>query len=303
MSINNKAARVSILASYGFCGLAILGVIALVWALGRLDGRQAEQRHSQPHRHAIAAKEQAEADCTGRGGNDLFQCVYERIEKGEETARTEQDLTAQQRAAWAAMAAALFAFLSFPVGAVGLWALWRTFKQGEAALAQARNAVATENRAWMVDGGTGSGPGHNPYTHQIEKIVLTIDWVNSGNTPALSAKAGGEIITLPPKTDLSLVEFGKPHEGKTSRSIIGQGRPMRVTLPIDLSLYQAGLNNHRIIILHSWMSYKDVFSNEWRYSEATFRIIPALPVHLAQNIHNQRDLVYWEPVTRHHRAT
>ena len=109
--------------------LPLIGiVIALLLAvgLGWLDGREAERRYQSPHRHAESAKANAKRACEGTEPEAVFECVYEKVEASENTAQTEQDLSAQQRAATSALASAIVALFTLVATIVGVWFVKRT---------------------------------------------------------------------------------------------------------------------------------------------------------------------------------
>jgi len=86
-----------------------------------LNGEQSERRQNYPHSHAETAKQKAERACIGADPNAVFECVISYVEASEETANTEQDLTAQQRAAWGALIAAFAGIASVFVSFIGLY--------------------------------------------------------------------------------------------------------------------------------------------------------------------------------------
>ena len=109
--------------------LPLVGIVlalCLAALLGILSGREGERRHQAPHRHAQSAKADAERACVRADPSAVFECVYDKVEASEETARTEQDLSAQQRAATAALASAVIAFITLLITAIGVWFVKRT---------------------------------------------------------------------------------------------------------------------------------------------------------------------------------
>lgn len=140
---NDKA----VAAAFAFA--VIIGAFLLVYAIGSLNGRQSERRVAQPHSHAQTAKQQAERACVGADPAVVSECVYDTIEAAEETARTEQDLTAQQRSAWGAMLGAGVAFLGFLATAVGIYYVRETLRATLMAVedtSEATEAMREQNR-------------------------------------------------------------------------------------------------------------------------------------------------------------
>lgn len=103
-------------------------VLFIVYGIAELNGRQSERREAQPHSHYESAKKQAEPACVGVKSEAVLECVYDTIQASEDTARTEQDLTAQQRAAWAAMIGAGIAFLALGATVIGLYYVRETLR-------------------------------------------------------------------------------------------------------------------------------------------------------------------------------
>lgn len=124
---------------YALCCLVVFAMIVLIWSLGRVSGQQSERR-TLPHRHATDVKLAAAQSCSGLSNDKATECVIDAIDHAEETARTEQDLTAQQQAAYAAMLSAGFTFLSVFIGVFGVWGLLRSLQQTDRGLDQARRA-------------------------------------------------------------------------------------------------------------------------------------------------------------------
>jgi hypothetical protein len=106
----------------------IVIALALAWFIGTLQGSERERRQSAPHQHAQSAKKRVLEECAGRNGPGLTECIQEQIETAEETARSEQDLTAQQQAAWGSIFGALWGGGALLVTAVGTVLLYEQIK-------------------------------------------------------------------------------------------------------------------------------------------------------------------------------
>ena len=126
MPDGDRGNRTEVIAAASLCALAVFGVLILAYALGNLNGREAKSRDQTPASYSQAAKADANRSCIGRQSAALFECVYERVEASQEQARGEHDLSAQQRAASAALAAAVVAFLTLTVTGIGVWFVKRT---------------------------------------------------------------------------------------------------------------------------------------------------------------------------------
>jgi hypothetical protein len=121
MSDSSGGKRFETLTVTGFCVLAAVASLILIYSVGLLNGEQAERRNSNPHSHSETAKQKAESACVGTNPAAVFECVIGYVEASEDTAYTEQDLTAQQRAAWGALVAAFAGLLSVGISLLGLY--------------------------------------------------------------------------------------------------------------------------------------------------------------------------------------
>jgi hypothetical protein len=162
-----KEGQVDRVAAVAFCGIAIIGFLALVWSLGSLTGREAERRLTSSHKHGLDAKGSAIRLCSTRTDDQRLECLYEAVKAAEETALTEQDLTAQQRAAWGAMIAAVCAFISIPIGIGGLWAVVRSLKHTERAISVSMASMDETRKA------------NDQYRKQSRAVLYTSDLIFS----------------------------------------------------------------------------------------------------------------------------
>jgi hypothetical protein len=126
MSDGNRGKRPEAIIAASFCAVALIGALILLYILGTLNGREAERREQTPASYSQAAKADAQRSCAGREGTAAFECIYERVESSQEQARGEQDLSAQQRAATSALAAAVIALLTLTITGIGVWFVKRT---------------------------------------------------------------------------------------------------------------------------------------------------------------------------------
>lgn len=205
MSGSNRSDRPAAIA---FCVVALLGVAVLIGVVGWSLGRQAEQRYNQPHQHAENAKDEAKRSCVGIEPATVFECVYEKVERSGDTARSEQDLTAQQEAAWATMLGSGVSALALFATLVGLFyvrgTLLATLKAVEdtseatEAMREANEIARDGDRPWVAVLG--------PETVKIETGVkdgkdisgsagFTLFIGNNGNRPAKLKFAYLEIFT------------------------------------------------------------------------------------------------------------
>jgi hypothetical protein len=143
--------------------LAAVGIVlafALTWGGGFLQGREGERRERIPASYSAAAKADAERACAGREAAATFDCIYQKMAASQEQARGEQDLSAQQRAASSALAAAVIAFLTLLVTIIGVWLVKRTLDatlQAVRDTSRATDAMLRQNaiaehgqRPWLI---------------------------------------------------------------------------------------------------------------------------------------------------------
>lgn len=185
-----------------FPAIGFLIAAGIVWGIGFSQGGESVRRYSAPHQHGQGAQQAALSQCAGRKGADLIDCVQKQIETAEETARAEQDLTAQQQAAWGSMFSALWGGLAVFVTAIGTILLYQqiiltrkavedTGKANEAireANAIARDSARRQMRAYL--------------RLECEKcvfvvgdpITMNIKIINTGQTPAFDAAVKSRAI-------------------------------------------------------------------------------------------------------------
>lgn len=126
MAGSDRIQRNDALMAKAFCALAIFGAVFLLYTLGLLNGRESERRHQTPASYSQAAQVDAQRVCAGKQDAALFECVYVKVEASQEQARGEQDLSAQQRAASAALVSAVVALLALVATVIGVWFVKRT---------------------------------------------------------------------------------------------------------------------------------------------------------------------------------
>ncbi|MDB5676268.1 MAG: hypothetical protein JWM65_3250 [Sphingomonas bacterium] len=129
----------------------------------------------------------------------MIECAQEQIKTSEETARAEQDLTAQQEAAWAAIFSALASAAVLLVTAIGTALLYQQIKltreavqdTGEATEAMREaNEIARENayrdlRAYIfVDPSQAEFTLHNWESDDSWMVCFNLRIKNYGRTPA-----------------------------------------------------------------------------------------------------------------------
>lgn len=142
-------------------GVTILMIVLLscliVGVITYSQGRESERRNQSPHHHAESAKASAKSACVGSDPVAVFECVYDKVEASEETARSEQDLDAQQGMKLWTLAVALISGAMALISVVALIYLRGTLIETRKAVGDtseanniARRAMLTQNRAWLT---------------------------------------------------------------------------------------------------------------------------------------------------------
>lgn len=227
MSDSGDGKRIEVVTA-GFCLLAVLGILALLYAVGLLNGEQSERRQNYPHAHSETAKQKAESACAGTDPNAVFECVVGYVEASEETAYTEQDLTAQQRAAWGTLIAAFAGIISVFVSLLGLYWIKGTLDATRVAANQAtiatnamvrqndiaQSALDIETRPFVVPDGQFSHAMGGKTIEDLGKSWIEFAFINIGKAPAVILRT--DIIKD--------TEFGPSGDEKNAASVIAGGK-------------------------------------------------------------------------------
>lgn len=176
--------------------VALLLCCLIVGAIAYSQGIESERRYQAPHRHAEYSETDAKVACTGLEPEAMFECVQKKVEDSEETARAEQDLTAQQRAATSALVAAIVSALTLAISGIGVWYVKRTLDATVAAVADTSQATQAMLKANEI-AERNARKGLRPYlwpeaawfkmTEEGEPIAQIVI-KNFGQTPALNKR-------------------------------------------------------------------------------------------------------------------
>jgi len=154
MTDEEKSAR---FAAISFMVAAVVGTVFLIGAIAWAAGGQSAKRSFEPHAHAMSAKDQANHRCRKTDPDDTFDCIFDEVERSDETSRSELELTAQQWSATAAIAAAGVSLFALIATVWGLLYVRRTYEEARkvTAAAQTANDVArstayAETRPWLT---------------------------------------------------------------------------------------------------------------------------------------------------------
>jgi hypothetical protein len=230
MSDSSGGKRFETLTVTGFCVLAAVASLILIYSVGLLNGKQAERRNSNPHSHSETAKQKAESACVGTNPAAVFECVIGYVEASEDTAYTEQDLTAQQRAAWGALVAAFAGLLSVAASVLGLYWIKGTLDAtrdvvGESvkatrAMESANQIAMLAQRPWIeINVEVESASFKNGFLMVYYNVIFK----NSGKTvadffwPHVQAFAHGDNYSIAART---MFDGWKTPQGQSNRVLI-----------------------------------------------------------------------------------
>lgn len=130
--------------------IAIILCSVVVGFFSYSAGRESEGRDKAPASYSRSAEDDAKRSCVGMEAGAAFKCIYEKVEASQEQARGEQDLTAQQRSAFAAMISAFIAFLTLVATALGVWLVKRTLDATLEAVKDTSEATDAMRKANMI---------------------------------------------------------------------------------------------------------------------------------------------------------
>jgi hypothetical protein len=109
-----------------------------------------------------------------------------------------------------------------------------------------------------------------------------------------------DLHKLPGITSLATVSLPKAAAASHGPTMIGQDDTMKMTVDVLMSAWVQASKGDLKLILHSWVTYRDVFSNGVRRSEVAFQLQPALSWYaVCSHLGDEMDLVSWKPATAH----
>jgi hypothetical protein len=260
---------------------AIILCCIIVGGLTYSLGRENQRRNDTPASYAKAAKADAQSACIDSKGAAAFECIYEKVEAAQEQARGEQDLSAQQKAASAALLSALIAFATLILSGFGVWYVKRTLEATLEAVedtGKATEAMEKQNRI-----------AEDTAKRQLRAYVSTDDEMvvgfyhggpaifsakihNRGQTPAYDLKVWSIVTASIENPDTAKIK----HRGgffDQSSAVLGPGQWV-----IHENGCQGPLNNDSFIgiatggiyiIFAGIISYKDTFG---RRRLSTFKL-------------------------------
>ena len=144
----DRSKRPTHLVVTGFRALAIIAVCILIFALGSLRGEQ-QNRADTAYRYQNSAKESAQRACVGTDPSRVFECVAEKVETAQAAAQSEQDLAAQQQAAWAGMLSSVWSLGALAATILGLYWIKGTLEASRASVSETRRIGEAQTRAYL----------------------------------------------------------------------------------------------------------------------------------------------------------
>jgi len=281
--------------------VGITSALALAFGIGWLEAREGYKRQYTPAAYAEAARTDAARRCFGREPAAVFECVDEKVKTSYQAAHDEQDLSAQQRAASAALISAVVGFLAFAISIVGVWYVKRTLDAtlravedtGEATKAMVRaNEIAERvQRPWVSIQLIPKLIVSNESSYRVEigvacknlgmltaenyRLRIALEWSPTGSHDEIESvlksfdpgnKPGRKVI-LP--SDTETFPFWSYQSKQTLPWVQSQGEEVIIPVFVVSAFYQSGVTGDR------WLrTDKAVYlarKVEGRQSDALFR--------------------------------
>lgn len=217
--------------------------VFLAWGMGYLQAREAERRQQTPAKYSRSAKDDAQRACVGTEPGRVFECVYEKVEAAKEQASTEQDLSAQQRAASSSLASAIVSAFTLLVSIAGVWFVKRTLDAtlravedtGEAtkAMKDANDIARSQSRPVMVFKGFFYPKREEPARDPVVVVV----WNNLGPMPARVIAFELRVLFVRGQAEQAMIDdlrHALPYAFDHQHQIVATGEPYRrlTTLPL-----------------------------------------------------------------------
>jgi hypothetical protein len=265
----------------GYFGIITAFILCclIVGYLTYISGIQGERRDKTPASYSQAAKEDAYAACVEIKGNAAFECIYEKVETSQDQARGEQDLDAQQRAAFAALTSAFIAFLTLILSGFGVWFVKRTLDAtlravedtGKATKAmQDANQLAKESSQMQLRAYVSIKTFATPSIHQLGLVGYnaSIKAVNHGQTPAIDIEQWSQ--TFIAKWPLEECDIPSDWQWCGSGAILHCGEEIDFGARFDLCpqdeikeiVIQDDYTRTVAVYLAAKVEYKDVFGHD-----------------------------------------
>lgn len=146
MSDGNRSQRIEALIAQFFCVMALIGLVVLIYNLGRAYGYNGAQAQGYAAQYPSDTDKAIDA-CSMGGGDAAFRkCVSEAIASSHESQRSEYDLQAQRDMSQWAWWLLVVSIGQIPIGIIGLFYLVQSIRQGRQGIIKAREANEIAHR-------------------------------------------------------------------------------------------------------------------------------------------------------------
>ena len=252
--------------------VALLLGLAAAWSLGVLQGSETVRRDQTPAIYRDAAKVEAQRSCAAQDASNVFDCVYERAETSREIAHEEQDLSAQQRAAGAALATTILGLATMIATLVGLWFIRGTLLASRRTVTEARKATLQARRGNAIARDTAQRQLRPYLSVSPPKILsiapnmisLRIVLRNHGETPARVESVFGRAWGGP-SHQIDPHAVGTPMRGYAHfAKILARDAPCEIELwlenPAQIAFANGGGGR---LYVYGKVDYEDGFGNSY----------------------------------------
>jgi hypothetical protein len=172
-----------------------------------------------------------------------------------------------------------------------------------AALVRSAENYKSTDRAWMAFDSVTAGRAGNDIG-VITGVGFFISWINVGRSPALEVGVALQCDRLGPNADLDSFDMGDVFHRTDRVTIVGPTRGTGTDrFIVPLKDYEDARIGKVIIILRSFITYKDFFSEEVREAEVCFQVLPETKASDVLIPDGPPVLCSFISVTKHNRAT
>jgi hypothetical protein len=207
--------------------------VLLILILSSESSRYESDATNRAYAYARQAEQQMASDCRTGVPRDRADCVNKAQETTREDQRKELDLAAQWVTAWWTQVTGSAAVVGVILSAFGVFLVWRTFRATREGNEISRQAMMTDNRAWMEI--EIQSLGDLRYANDEFRLKVIYRVKNIGKSVALNVSCEAELIRdpllgenrtigeIPPKIS-ALYDRLKQHPPKLMAQNIWPGR-------------------------------------------------------------------------------
>ena len=174
----------------GLIAVSALFVYFLVADLRAVSDSYEHHASDKSAEYAENAEREIARDCMSIPTNGDLNCVREREYAARQNQREEQDLAAQRVTAWWTAIMGVAALIGMALSAVGVFLVWTTFAETRRANSIAREALTSENRAWLK---VSASINVLHIDHAMAEGTAAIEIENVGNSVARKVAFWGSI--------------------------------------------------------------------------------------------------------------